>query len=194
MTVKELIHELNKYHSFINMGHGGLTVSGGEPLLQHDFVSELMAAAQSKGFHTALDTSGFTTRTAAEKVLNSTDLVLLDIKSWIPELYQKLTHVSIEPTIDFARYLSEIKKPTWIRFVLVPGLTDSPANIHGLAKFCGSLSSIERVEILPFHKLGEHKWKLMGLNYELSQTQPPSLEQIEKAKSFFQTYVDCPVY
>jgi pyruvate formate lyase activating enzyme len=122
---------------------------------------------------------------AAKPVLMNTDLVLLDIKSYNADLFHKVTSVSIEPTLDFARYLVKINKPTWIRLVLVPGLTDPEENMVGLAKFVSTLENVERVEVLPFHKMGEYKWQQLGLPYTLGDTQPPTPELVEHVIQIF---------
>jgi len=135
--------------------------------------------------HTALDTSGYCALEVAKPVFEETDLVLLDIKSYIPELYYKVTSVSIEPTLAIAKYLHEIHKPVWIRFVLVPHLTDNIANIHQLADFITSLTNIERLEVLPFHKMGEYKWEQLGLPYSLKDTPPADPELVQQTVNIF---------
>jgi pyruvate formate lyase activating enzyme len=183
-TVDELIEDIQRYKSFLR--HGGVTVTGGEPLMQPAFVREIFKRCRELGIHTALDTSGFTSLESAKPVLDFTDLVLLDIKSFDPTTFHHVTKVAIEPTLRFARYLSDIGKPAWIRFVLVPGLTDAPSNVNGLAEFVGSLSNVEKVEVLPFHKMGEYKWQELGYDYQLSATEPPSPELIQSTVQAFQ--------
>ncbi len=182
-TAGEALAEILRYRNFIRKG--GLTISGGEPLMQPEFVHALMAGAKAEGLHTALDTSGFLGHQASDELLEQVDLVLLDIKSWNPETYKKATGTRIEPTIAFARRLEALQKQVWIRFVLVPGLTDADENIEGLAEFIASLSNVERVEILPFHKMGENKYEATGLHYQLAETPTPSEEQIERARQIF---------
>jgi pyruvate formate lyase activating enzyme len=186
VTVEEMLTEVQKYRSYLQPG-GGVTVSGGEPLMQPEFVAAFLQGCQALGFHTALDTSGYCPIAVAEPVLAHTDLVLLDIKSYDPELYRRVTQVSLAPTLAMARYLSEIGKPTWIRFVLVPGLTDPPHNIEGLADFVATLKNVERVEVLPFHKMGEYKWEQLGLEYLLKDTPPPSEALLAQTKAIFQS-------
>ena len=176
MTVEQLMDEISRYDSYIR--HGGVTVSGGEPMMQPEFVAELLRQCQARGIHTALDTSGYVPIEVAKPVLDYTDLVLLDIKSYDPKLYQRITSVSLQPTLNFARYLQEIHKPTWIRFVLVPGLSDPRENVAGLAEFVSTLDNVERVEVLPFHKMGEYKWRELGYSYQLQDTLPPTSELI----------------
>lgn len=188
VSVSELVDEILPYRAYLDASGGGITVSGGEPLLQPEFVTALLQRCQAEGLHTALDTSGFAELATAQAVVHHTNLVLLDIKSFDPKLYQRVTHVSIEPTLQLAEYLSEIHKPTWIRFVLVPGLTDSVKNVEGLAKFVSNLTNVERVEVLPFHQMGAYKWEQLGYDYALTDTQPPSPAQIERVKHQFHHY------
>jgi len=183
VTVESLIAEVQRYKNYLRAG--GVTVTGGEPLMQATFVAEIFRRCHELDLHTALDTSGYAPLTVAKPVLDHTDLVLLDIKSYLPELYRKVTGVSLQPTLDLARYLDQIHKPTWIRFVLVPGLTDPEENIKGLAEFVATLSNVERVEVLPFHKMGEYKWQQLGLPYTLSDVQPPTPEQVNHALQIF---------
>ncbi|HEY9848827.1 MAG TPA: pyruvate formate-lyase-activating protein [Leptolyngbyaceae cyanobacterium] len=188
VSVDELIENIQRYKSYMRFSGGGVTVSGGEPLMQPQFVREIFKRCQKLGIHTALDTSGYVDLEAAKPVLEYTDLVLLDIKSFNPEVYLKVTHVSLEPTLKLARYLSEIKKPTWIRFVLVPDLTDEPANVEGLANFISTLGNVEKVEVMPFHKMGEYKWEQLGLEYQLKDTQPPTPEVLQRTLDIFKKH------
>lgn len=189
VTVDALITEIQKYTSYMKSSGGGVTISGGEPLLQPEFVREVFRRCRQLGIHTALDTSGFPDFAASKPVLDYTDLVLLDIKSFDPDIYHTVTSVAIEPTLHFARYLSEIQKPTWIRFVLVPGLTDTPANVEGLAQFVASLGQcVEKVEVLPFHKMGEYKWEQLGYEYQLKDTRTPTQEEIDRVVQIFKRY------
>ena len=188
VTVDELIADIQKYRSYMEFSGGGVTITGGEPLMQPEFVLEIFRRCQDLGIHTALDTSGYVKLSTAKPILDYVDLVLLDIKSFAPEIYQQVTSVPLKPTLDFARYLSEIHKPVWIRFVLVPDLTDPPHNIRSLADFVADLNNVERVEILPFHKMGEYKWEQLGYEYLLQDTPPAPLELVETAQKIFQEY------
>ncbi|MEM9006551.1 MAG: pyruvate formate-lyase-activating protein [Cyanobacteria bacterium P01_F01_bin.86] len=188
VTVDELIEDIQSYRSYLTYSGGGVTISGGEPLLQPEFVRAIFRRCQELGLHTALDTSGFPDFEASKPVLDYVDLVLLDIKSFDPDIYHRVTSVNIEPTLHFARYLSTTQHPTWIRFVLVPGLTDDRTNVQNLAQFVASLKGVEKVEVLPFHKMGEYKWQELGFNYELANTDPPTPEQIETVKTIFKSY------
>lgn len=188
VTVDDLMREINKYRSYMLFSGGGVTASGGEPLVQSDFVEELFKQCKHQGLHTTLDTSGFVNLSAAKPVLRFADLVLLDIKSFDPEIYERVTKVPITPTIRFAKHLREINKRTWIRFVLVPHLTDSPQNVEGLARFVSTLDNVELVEILPFHKMGEYKWEELGYEYELKSASPPSPEKLQAVKDVVKSY------
>lgn len=183
VTVDEIMAQIE--HTKPYLRSGGVTVSGGEPLMQPEFVAEIFRRCHQLGLHTALDTSGYVQIEAAECVLNNADLILLDIKSYSSDLFHKVTGVSIEPTLNFARHLAKIKKPVWIRFVLVPGLTDPEENVVGLAEFISTLDNVERVEVLPFHKLGEYKWQQLGLPYTLGNTEPPAPELVEHVIQIF---------
>ena len=188
VTVDELIDDIKTYRSYLTYSGGGVTISGGEPLLQPEFVREIFRRCQELGIHTALDTSGFPNFEASKPVLDYVDLVLLDIKSFDAEIYHQVTSVAIEPTLHFARYLSATQHSTWIRFVLVPGLTDDRTNVQNLAQFVSTLHGVEKVEVLPFHKMGEYKWKSLGFENLLAATDPPTPEQVETIKTIFRSY------
>jgi len=137
------------------------------------------------GLHTALDTSGFLGARATDEYLEDVDLVLLDIKSWDPETYRRVTNREVEPTLRFAERLAAMNKPVWIRYVLVPGLTDEPANVEGVAKFVAPMKNIGWVEVLPFHQLGSFKWKTLGLDYRLADTPAASPQLVERVLGQF---------
>ncbi len=185
-TVDEIMAQIEQTKNYLR--NGGVTVSGGEPLMQPGFVAEIFNRCHQLGLHTTLDTSGYVAPESAKIVLKNTDLVLLDIKSYHPDLFRKVTSVSIEPTLNFARYLAQIAKPTWIRFVLVPGLTDVEEDVVNLAEFVSGLGNVEKVEVLPFHKMGEYKWQQLGLPYRLGETQPPTPALIEQVIQIFQDH------
>jgi pyruvate formate lyase activating enzyme len=185
MECDELTGELARYARFLSAAGGGLTVSGGEPLAQAPFVMNLFRAAKQLGVHTALDTSGFMGERLSDADLEAIDMVLLDIKSFDPATHRRVTGVEIEPVLRFARRLADAGRPTWVRFVLVPGLTDDPDNIAGLADFVAPLPNVERVEVLPFHQMGRYKWAELGLTYQLADTPPPDAEQLEAARAHF---------
>ena len=184
--VDDLLVEVDKYRRFIEVAGGGLTVSGGEPLLQPAFTGALLRAAKDRGLHTALDTSGFLGARADDALLDATDLVLLDIKSWHPETYREVTGGGqIAPTLRFARRLSERGMPMWIRFVLVPGLTDAPSNVDGIARFVALLPTVARVEVLPFHRLGAQKYTELGLRFPLADTEAPDEALLTRVRDQF---------
>jgi pyruvate formate lyase activating enzyme len=181
----ELVEEAAKYVSFIAAAGGGATVGGGEPLLQPRFTAALLRGFQDLGLHTALDTSGFLGAKADPGLLEATDLVLLDIKSWDALLYLRLTGVALHPTLVFARRLADLGKPVHVRFVLVPGLTDQTANIDGVARFAASLGNVERVDVLPFHKLGAGKYRTLGIPFPLADNPTPTEAQTRAARERF---------
>lgn len=185
-TAGEALADILKYKNFIR--RGGLTISGGEPLMQPDFVHAVFRGAKEHGLHTALDTSGFLGYKASDALLENVDLVLLDIKSFNPATYQNVTGVSLNPTLAFAERLDKLGVDVWIRFVLVPGLTDAESNIDGLARFISTLGNVAKVEILPFHKMGESKYKQLAMPYKLADTNEPTAEEVERARSIFSRY------
>lgn len=183
ITAQAAFADLLKYKSFIRKG--GLTISGGEPLMQPSFVHAMFSLAKEEGIHTALDTSGFVGHKASDDLLNLTDLVLLDIKSFSPVTHKLATGVPVDPILEFARRLDARGNRVWIRFVLVPGLTDRRPNVEGLAGFVQNLGNVDRVEILPFHKMGEEKYQRAGIPYQLHSTPSPTEAQIESARRIF---------
>ena len=178
-TLERATNELRKYRHGLQVMSGGFTLSGGEPLMQDRFAVKLLAAAHKMGIHTALDTNGSLGDRLSDAELENIDLVLLDIKGWNPERHFKLTGAQIAPVLDFARRLSAQKKPVWVRFVLVPGLTDVPEDISFIAKFAAGLGNLERVDVLPFHQMGRFKWKDLKLSYPLDVVQPPTRRLVE---------------
>lgn len=185
MTVDELMADIMKYRSYITMSGGGVTASGGEPLLQSEFLTILFKKCKEKGIHTALDTSGYAALDKIKPLLACTDLVLLDIKSYLPETFQEITGVPIQPVLNFARYLDDQKIPAWVRFVLVPGLSDQKENISQLADYLSGLSNIRQVDVLPFHKMGEYKWEELGYEYHLTDTGAPDTDTLNQVKDIF---------
>ena len=185
-TPEETMHEIKKVRGFIKSG--GVTVSGGEPLMQPEYILELFKLCKEDGLHTAIDTSGYLLNDRIKEVLEYTDLVLLDIKQIDPEKYKALTSVNIKPTLDFLKYLSEINKPVWLRYVLVPGYTDNEKDLEAWAKFVSSFKNVERVDILPFHQMGGHKWKEVNKIYQLENVLAPTNEEVKKAEEIFRSY------
>jgi len=185
VTLNRATEQLRKYRQGLKAMSGGFTLSGGEPLMQDRFAVKLFTAAQAMGIHTALDTNGSLGDRLSDAELEKIDLVLLDIKSWDPERHVQVTGVEVGPVLNFARRLAARKKPIWLRFVLVPGLTDEKENIARIAEFAASLGSVERVDVLPFHQMGRFKWKELKLNYTLNNVQPPTAEAVENACTQF---------
>ncbi len=185
VTIAKATEELRKYRYGLKAMSGGFTLSGGEPLMQDRFAVKLLTAAKSMGIHTAVETNGSLGSRLTDNELESIDLVLLGIKTWDPENHRRLTGMEIGPLLDFARRLAVLKKPVWVRFVLVPGLTDDAKDIAQIAKFAASLGNVERVEVLPFHQLGRFKWNQLKLNYTLDDVKPPSIAAAEAACALF---------
>lgn len=185
VTSEELLRRLRRYRSVFNATGGGLTISGGEVLMQPAFAATILAGAKEMGIHTAIDTSGYLGASCTDAMLENIDLVLLDVKSGDPETYTKVTGRELQPTLDFGRRLADKGVEIWLRFVLVPGLTDDPANIESIAEYAASLSSVSRVEVLPFHQMGRDKWAALGMTYELEDTPPPAVEDVERVRDQF---------
>lgn len=184
-SVDDVMKEIGKYANFLRFA-GGLTISGGEPLMQAHFVGEIFYRAKHDlKLHTALDTQGYLANQLEDDWFNNVDLVLLDIKQMNPEKYERLTGKPLQPTLDFAERMSRMGKKMWIRYVLVPGWSDDFDDVEKLAEYVANLKGIERVEVLPFHKMGEHKWQELGLPYELTDVMPPTAEVIERVRNQF---------
>jgi pyruvate formate lyase activating enzyme len=185
VTVEKAKAQLAKYRHGLKMMKGGFTVSGGEPLMQDRFVVKLFTAAQAMGIHTALDSNGYLGGRLTDEELEKIDLVLLDIKAWDPELHHRLTGMDSGPVLNFARRLAIRRRPVWLRYVLVAGLTDSPEEIAQIADFTANLGNVERVDVLPFHQMGAFKWKQLGLEYTLQKEDPPSKEIVDRVCAQF---------
>jgi len=166
------IEALRRYRHSLKLMLGGFTLSGGEPLMQDRFAVRLFTAAKSMGIHTALDTNGYLGERLSDQELDQIDVVLLDIKSWDSERHRKLTAKEVGPTLDFARRLAQRNKTIWLRYVLVPGLTDDENDINQTAMFAARLGNVARVDVLPFHQMGRYKWKKLGLDYALDEVEP----------------------
>ena len=180
VSVDQVLRRLGDFAPSIRDLGGGLTISGGEPMVQLAFTRRIFAGAKKMGLHTAVQTSGFLGDRADTAYLAEIDLVLLDIKSSDPDTYKRVTERDIAPTLRFAERLASLGKPVWIRFTLVPGETDDPANVEGIAKFVAPMKNVEWVEVQPFHQMGSFKWKAMGLEYKLENTQPPSRDLVNR--------------
>ena len=182
----EIIKRALRYKAYWGK-EGGITVSGGEPLLQIEFVTGLLKKAKENGIHTAIDTAGQPfTRDGKffddfKKLMKYTDLVILDIKEINSAKHKELTGFGNENILDLAKYLSEIGKPVWLRHVLVPDVTDFDEDLDKLGEFIESLSNVERVEVLPYHTLGKFKWDNLGIKYRLDGIMPPSADRVQNA-------------
>lgn len=182
LTPQQVMDKIISLQPFLT---GGVTISGGEPLLQPAFCEELITLCSEKGIHTAIDTSGAVELNFVKPALNKANLILLDIKEFDSSDAKFLTGQTSEKTFTMLKYLEKIKKPVWIRHVLLPGFTLDGNKLAQLAHYLTQFSCIEKIELLPFHKMGEFKWKQLGLNYELENTQAPSQLAVEQAKQIF---------
>ena len=185
VTIARATEQLSKYRHGLKAMSGGLTISGGEPLMQHRFVLKLFTAAKAMGIHTALDTNGYYGDRLTDDDLERIDLVMLDMKTWDPERHRNLTGMDVEPTLNFARRLAARRRKVWARYVLVPGLTDDPEDIAKTASFAAELGNVERVDVLPFHQMGKYKWKQLGLDYKLETVEPPDTDTVERTLAAF---------
>jgi len=181
ISLDRAIAGIRKYCHGLKIMAGGFTLSGGEPLMQDRFVVRLLAAAREMGVHTALDTNGYLGERLSDEDLEQIDVVLLDIKAWERERHLQLTGKDVVPTLDFARRLAQRRRPVWLRYVFVPGLTDDQDEIKQIAAFAAGLGNVERVDVLPFHQMGRPKWQKLGLNYTLNDVQPATHEMVERA-------------
>lgn len=181
-TVEEILEKILRYKNYI-MPNGGVTISGGEPLLQAKFLIELFTKLKELGIHTCIDTAGiFSLTDDIKKLIDLTDLFLLDIKCINDEKAKDLIGVSNKKGLEFARYLSYLNKPLWIRQVLVPSITDDEQDLLDLKEFISTLKTVEKVEILPYHDLGKFKWEKLGCKYELEGYRTANNEDVKKAK------------
>jgi pyruvate formate lyase activating enzyme len=185
VAVTKAIEELSKYRHGLKVMSGGVTVSGGEPLMQHRFVLKLLAAAKAMGIHTTIETNGFLGDRLDDADFGNIDLVMLGIKSWDAERHRELTGRDVEPTLALARRLAAARRPIWVRFVLVPGLTDDLDDIRRFAEFAAGLGNVERVEVLPFHQMGRFKWEKLGIRYHLEGTEAPPAALVDEAVAVF---------
>jgi pyruvate formate lyase activating enzyme len=181
------VEEVRKYRHGLSTMKGGLTVSGGEPLLQDRFLIRLFTAVKQTKIHTTVDTNGRFGERLSDADLQACDLVMLGFKGLDPELHRRITGLDNAPVLAFARRLAALRRPMWIRYVLVPGLSDNPDELSRTAEFAASLGNVEQVELLPFHQLGRFKWEKLNMPYELRDTQPPSSEQVDKALAIFRS-------
>lgn len=191
-SVTELLDEIFPYLPFIDASGGGVTITGGEPLLQKQFICVLFKLLQQQGIHTCLDTNGYVSLKdygpEVDKLFQRTNLVLLDLKQIDRDKHILLTEVPNDKPLEFARYLHKINQPTWIRHVVVPGYSDDLEDIRKLAEFIAPMQNVEKVELLPYHKLGVHKWQYYGERYALDGIEPPTAESMNAIK---QVFSDC---
>jgi pyruvate formate lyase activating enzyme len=180
VSAQQVLDRLAGFASALRALGGGLTISGGEPMVQLAFTRRILAGAKQLGLHTAMQTSGYLGDRVDDRFLSKLDLVLLDIKSSNPETYRSVTGRELAPTLRFAERLAAIGKPVWVRFTLVPGFTDDPANVDGIARFVAPMKNVEWVEVQPFHQLGAFKWKAMKLDYKHVDTPTPTPDLINR--------------
>ena len=182
-SVSELVAKILRYKNFFEASGGGVTISGGEPLLQADFIIELFKELKKYNISTAIDTSGiFKINDKIKELINLTDLFLLDIKSINDEICKELTGSSNKLELEFAKYLSDNNKDIWIRHVLVPGITDNEEDLYILKDFISTLKTVKKIDILPYHDLGKFKWINLGLEYPLENIRTANDQDVQKAK------------
>ena len=186
-TSDQLMDEIVKYKSYIAFSGGGVTFTGGEPLLQPEFILEVCKKCKEQGISVAIDTSGFIWNDVVKEVLEYADVVLLDIKNYNPLVYKTITGVSLAPTLQFLDYLKEKNIDTWVRYVLVPELTDNLDSVKELSDYLDNYPNVSKIELLAFHKMGEYKWKELSLEYKLYDTKEPSKELMQEAKAILES-------
>ncbi|SER51016.1 pyruvate formate-lyase-activating protein [Corynebacterium cystitidis] len=188
-TVSAVVKRVLRYRPVFNASGGGLTISGGEPLFQIAFTRRVLKEVHDAGVHTAIDTSGYLGARLSDDDLANVDLVLLDLKSGDEATYSKVTGGrQLQPTLDFGNRLNALGKKIWVRFVLVPGLTDEPTNVEKIADIAAQWkNSVERVEVLPFHNMGADKWEHLGMDYELKDAVAPTAESVERTREVFRS-------
>jgi pyruvate formate lyase activating enzyme len=174
------VEVVGQYRHDLKIMKGGLTISGGEPLMQHRFVLKLAAGVRQMGVHTTVETNGYLGDRLTDDDLGVIDLVMLGLKAITPELHERLTGRDIGPVHAFARRLAARRRPAWVRFVVIPGWTDNLDEVGRMADFAAGLGNIERVDVLPFHQLGQFKWERLGMDYQLKDAKPPSPETMAR--------------
>lgn len=187
-SVKEIVALLERYQDYYQASGGGVTISGGEPCLQPAFTKALLQQCKQRGIHVALDTSGWTSEDVLQELLMYADLVLLDIKQIEPHKHYLLTGRDNAPVLQAAKLISRLAIPLWVRYVLIPGVTDQVTSLNKLALFLTELASLKRLDILPYHPMGAHKWQELGLAYQLAGIKPPAKEQLAEVKELFRSY------
>jgi pyruvate formate lyase activating enzyme len=187
VSAQHVVERLGGFAPSLRALDGGLTISGGEVMVQLAFTRRILAGAKRLGLHTAIETSGFLGDRADKNYLAQIDLVLLDIKSGDPDTYRTVTGRDLKPTLRFAERLAAIGKPVWVRFTLVPGLTDAPENVASIARFVAPMKNVKWVEVQPFHQLGAFKWRAMDLEYKHAETIQPSRALIDRVLEQFRS-------
>ncbi len=187
-SVESLVEMAERQRPFFGE-KGGVTVSGGEPLMQSEKLINLFKLLKQADIHTCIDTNGSILSSRVKDLLKYTDLVLLDIKHFDEEKHKLLTGKSNTKTIEFAQYLSDHNIPAWIRYVLIPGYSDNEVDLHNLGQFLQTLKNVQKLEIQPYHKLGVHKYKELAWDYKLKDTPLNSGEQLKRAHTIFQQYI-----
>lgn len=185
VTLDRAFEEVRKYANGLRAMHGGFTLSGGEPLMQDRFAARLFAGVRAMGVHTAIETNGFYGERLTDAELGDIDLIILDMKAFTPEQHRRVTGLTNSEVLDFCHRLAALKRPMWLRYVLVPGLTDIPEEMDAVARFGASLGVVERAEILPFHQMGRYKWERLDIEYDLARTEPPTSEAVASAVAIF---------
>jgi pyruvate formate lyase activating enzyme len=185
-TSEQLIQEIIKYKSYMDFSGGGVTFTGGEPMLQAEFLLEVAKKLKELNISIAIDTSGYVWNEAVKELIDISDIVLLDIKNYDPRVYETVTGVELAPTLRLLEYLRLNHINTWVRYVLVPGLTDNLDSIRKLSDHLKNYPNVSKIELLGFHKMGEFKWKELGLDYKLSDTKEPAKELLSEVKALFE--------
>jgi pyruvate formate lyase activating enzyme len=187
-TTAELMHKIVKIKPYIERSGGGITISGGEPTMQLEFTLDLLKKAKAEGLHTAVDTSGYVDPEKFKQLLPYLDLVLLDIKTMDDLKHQDLTGVSNKKTLNIVELLEAEKQPYWVRHVVVPGITDDFEKMQEFAKYLRDKKYLAKIELLPYHELGKHKWENLGLEYKLAAVEPPTAKKMTELNSCFKNY------
>jgi pyruvate formate lyase activating enzyme len=185
VPLNRAIAEVQTYANGLRAMNGGFTLSGGEPLMQDRFAARLFGAVKEMGVHTAIETNGYYGDRLSDDEVRNIDLVILDMKAVTRSQHERVTGMHNEDVLEFCSRLSELRRPMWLRYVLVPGLTDIPEEMQAVADFGASLGVVARAEILPFHQMGRYKWERLGLDYKLADTEPPTAESVAKAIEIF---------
>ncbi len=187
VPVSRAMRQIGKYAKVLKVSGGGITLSGGDPQVQRAFTMEIFRRCKALGLHTCIETAGRLGDRFSDQELQDIDLHILDIKGGDPAIFEQVCGHPLKPTLEFAKRLATMGRPAWIRFVLVPGLTDGRDNVEKLADLVAPLKNVERVEILPFHQMGRDKWHKLGLAYELENFEPPKADLLERVRGQFRS-------